>query len=279
MSQTCKHCGSRYAAREGQGEFCCAGCAQVYQLIQGGGLGEYYRQQDRVGQPVGDRAFAHPDHVSIKKLQVQAESGAAAELVLPLKGMSCLGCVWLVEQLSRRQPGVLFARVSLETGHLSLKWQPGVFDLCALADDLQAFGYQITAEAASAAYAPSPLAMRFWLSLVFSVNGLVLTLAAAADIGGVGLGPLYKLLVVLCLLFSLFIGGGIFLKTAFGALRLHRVHRDLLPALVLLASLIWTICSMLFSAAWNWPASLYFILLPATVFVPWFKQIRYARTL
>lgn len=269
MSQTCKHCGSRYDTREGRGEFCCAGCAQVYELIQGGGLGEYYRQQDQVGQPVGDRAFAHPDHVSIKKLQEQAESGADAEVVLPLKGMSCLGCVWLVEQLCRRQPGVFFARVGLETGRLSLKWQPGVFDLCALADELQAFGYQISGEAASPAYALSPLAMRFWLSLVFSVNGILLMLAAEADIGGVGLGPLYKLLVVLCLLFTLLIGGGVFLKTAWGALRLRRVHRDLLPASLLLAILTWTLFSMLFSTAWIWPASLYFILLPAMVFVRW----------
>lgn len=273
MSPTCKHCGSRYAARQGQGEFCCAGCAQVYVLIQDGGLGEFYQQQDRVGQPVGERAFAASDHVSMRQLQKQAESGADGESSLQLKGMSCLGCAWLVEQLCRRQPGVLFARVGLESGRLSLKWKPGAFDLCALADDLQQFGYQITGEAASGASALSPLAMRFWLCLVFSVNGLLLMLAAASATGGAGLEPLYQLLVVLCLLFTFFIGGGIFLKPAWGALRLRRLHRGLWPASLLLVFLMGALFSILFAADWIGPAVIYFLLLPAMVFVRWMQQI------
>lgn len=144
MILQCKHCGSRYRKPNGQGEFCCAGCEQVYKLIREGGFGDYYEQQDRAGQPVGERPFAPLDIDWLHRAQTTAESGVAASLTLNVCGMSCMGCAWLVEQLARRHAGVRSARVALASGRLSLCWEPGELDLAYLAEELQRFGYHIT---------------------------------------------------------------------------------------------------------------------------------------
>jgi Cu2+-exporting ATPase len=272
MMKQCKHCGSRYPQGRGQGEFCCAGCEHVCQLIQDGGLGEYYSQQDRVGQPVGDRPFSSLDFVSIDQLQQQAENTSECQIAVTIKGMSCMGCAWLVEQLSGRHPSVRFAKVALDSSILSLGWKPGTFDLCALAEDLQKFGYRITGDVASAGYAVSPLTMRLGLTLVFSLNGLLLSVAAATGIGGEGLRQLYNLLIVVCLLFTLFIGGTVFLKPAWGALQLRRLHSDMVPALLLLALFALALASLLFSGLWVVSASLYFIVLSVMILARWLSD-------
>lgn len=271
----CKHCRSRYPEAKGRGEFCCAGCEHVYGMIHGSGLGDYYRQQDRVGQPVGDRPFSDSDfdYVAIKQVQTEAENAGECKASVSIKGMSCLGCAWLIEQLSKRHRGVRFAKVALDANLLSLEWERGDFDLCALAEDLHKFGYGMSGDVASAGYGLSPLAMRCGLTLVFSLNGLLLSLAAGAGIGGEGLRQLYKLLIVLCLLFALFIGGSLFLRPVWGALRLHRVHSDALPAFILLGLFALALVAVLFSAFRMLPVALYFILLPAMVLARWLSQI------
>lgn len=268
----CKHCGSRYPQVNGQGEFCCAGCEHVYRLIQDGGLGEYYSQQDRVGQPVGGRPFDEPNRVSINQLQKQAEAASECKLTLKIQGVSCLGCAWLIEQLSARHRGVLFARVALDSSLLSLSWKRDAFDLCELADDLQSFGYRITGDVASAGYVASSLTTRLGLTLIFSLNGLLLSAAAGVGLGSEALRQFYHLLIVVCLFFTLFVGGPIFLKPAWGALRLRRWHSDALPALLLLALFSLALGAQFFCGPWTVYASLYFTLLPVMVLGRWLSE-------
>ena len=271
----CQHCGTRYRQGQGDGDFCCAGCHQVYQLIQSGGFEEYYRQQDRVGRPVGTRALHNPDLVSIQQLQSAAEAAAApdGEAVLRIQGMSCMGCAWLIEQLCQRHRGLVLARVALDASLLRLRWQlSGSFDLTELAEELHQFGYRIMGDAATAGPRVSPLALRMVLSLVFSFNGWLLVLAAGAGLGGVAVGPLYDILIVVCLFFSCFIGGSVFFKPAWGAAQLSRWHSDAGPALLLIASLLAALISLLFTGFGPLWAALYFSLLPALVFARWVTQ-------
>ena len=269
----CKHCGSRYRPGSGEGEFCCGGCEHVYRLIQVGGFGEYYSQQDRVGQPVRERPFGSLDLVAVYQLQKQGESGAECQIAVHIKGMSCMGCAWLVEQLSIRRPGVRFAQVGLDSSLLSLGWQAGAFDLCALAEDLHKFGYRITGDVPSAGYVVSPLAVRLGLTLVFSLNGLLLAFAAATGIGGESLGQLYNLLIVVCMLFTLFTGGMVFVQPGWGALQLRRLHSDVVPALLLLVLFALAMTSLFFAGPWILLASLYFIVLPAMMLARWLSGI------
>ncbi len=184
-----------------------------------------------------------------------------------------MGCAWLIEQLSRRQPGVLSAQVVLGSNLLRLNWAPGDFDLCSLAADLQKFGYRITDGVGADGYTVSPLAMRFALTLVFSLNGLLLAAAAGIGIGGEALRQLYSLLLLLCLVLTLLIGGSLFLKPAWGALLLRRFHSDSVPALMLLSLWMSSVISLSFAGPWLPSAALYFTVLPVLVFARWISDM------
>lgn len=270
----CKHCASRYRSANGQGEFCCAGCEHVFEMIRENGLGDYYTRQDRMGQPVGDRPFSGLDYVSINQLQNQAENAYGCKITARVQGMSCLGCAWLVEQLVRRQNGVLSARVALDSSRLSLEWEQGRFDLCKLAEDLHTFGYRLIGDNDSSGLNFSPLAMRLGLTLVFSFNGLLLLAAADNDIGGAGLRQFYNLLIIVCLFFSQLIGGTLFLKPAWRGLMLRRLHSDALPALALFVLFLLALPSLFDSSSRMLPASIYFFFLPTMVFARWLSEVR-----
>lgn len=279
MIRQCKHCGSPYSRSKGLGEFCCVGCEHVYGLIQEGGLGGFYARQDGAGQPVGDRPFGGIDSVLINQLQAQAESVPECKAFLKIKGMSCMGCAWLIEQLAKRHKGVLFARVGLSTSCLSLGWKRGDFDLYNFAHELHNFGYRITGDVASAGYAVSPLAMRFGLTLIFSLNGLLLTVASSVGLGSAQLHQIYVLLIAACLLFSMLIGGSLFLRRVWRGLLLRRLHRDALPSLVLLFLFGLAFSSLFIAGNWTEYIFIFFISLPVMVLARWLSELRALRSL
>jgi len=243
-------------------------------MIREGGLDGYYTQQDRAGRPVGDRPFSGLDVVSIKQIQKQAENAPVCGITVGVQGMSCMGCAWLVEQLAGRHGSVLSARVALDSNRLALEWKRGDFDLSKLAGELQKFGYRMSGDLASAGHASSPLAMRLILTLVFSLNGMLLFVAAVAGIGPVGLHRLYGLLITACLVFAQFIGGSLFLRPAWRGLLLRRLHSDAVPAIILLSLFLSALVSQFVSSDRLLPVFLYFGLLPSMVFARWLAELR-----
>lgn len=241
-------------------------------MIRDSGFADYYVRQDRAGLPVGDSPFSELNAVPIKQLQKQAENVADCKITLRVGGLSCMGCAWLIEQVARRQKGVVSAKVALNSNRLSLAWRRDSFDLPALAHDLHRFGYKISGDAASGRYKLSPLSLRLGLTLVFSLNALFLLAASRAGIGGAGLQQLYDLLIIICLFFAQLIGGSLFVRPAWRGLLLRRLHSDLLPALILLLFFCLALASLLFRQAWMVPALLYFLLLPSLVFARWLSE-------
>ncbi|MGB0743884.1 MAG: heavy metal translocating P-type ATPase metal-binding domain-containing protein [Opitutales bacterium] len=274
MRQRCTHCGTPFQTGKGQGKFCCAGCEHVYDLIQDGGLESFYEQRDQVGQPVGDRPFKDVDAVSMNRLQEQGEEVSQCRLVLGLEGMSCMGCAWLVEQLARRHPGVLFAKAALRSKCLSLAWEPGKFSLSSLAGELRGYGFTLTENMQLGGTAVTPLAMRFGLTLIFSLNGLLLVAASGVGIGGSAFVEIYSLLIIVCLVFSLLIGGELFLRPVWRGLLLRCVHRDAVAAALLALGFLLALLSQLVSEGWNDYALLFFSLLPIMVLVRWQSEAR-----
>src|ERR1035437_9427991 len=126
----CKHCGVPSPA----GEFCCSGCAYVYRMIHEAGLESYYRIKDEVTVPADSALLPARDYDWLKTAQTEAEQIAAdktAELNLDVQGISCAGCVWLIEKLHRKQPGSGRIDVNAQTGQMRLAWAKGSFDAVA----------------------------------------------------------------------------------------------------------------------------------------------------
>jgi len=121
----CFHCGLPVA---GAGRFCCAGCEAVASTIAAAGLGAYY--ETRTAPAL--RAEPLPEFQAPKDL---------TESALILERVRCAACLWLIEQVLRRHPGVTRADVNYATRRAQVAWQPGRASLGGIIGALRAVGY------------------------------------------------------------------------------------------------------------------------------------------
>ena len=139
----CAHCGSDVGPASPAGpDFCCRGCQGAYALVRGMGLDGYYRRRsiDPTLRPLRPDDDAGPiDYAPHVKL---AEDGTAS-LHLMVEGMHCAACVWLIESLLAKQPGVTEARLNMTTRRLVVNWRPEANDSNALLEPVNSIGYRL----------------------------------------------------------------------------------------------------------------------------------------
>ncbi|PKU26233.1 heavy metal translocating P-type ATPase metal-binding domain-containing protein [Telmatospirillum siberiense] len=137
----CAHCGTEVAATSSGGDaFCCRGCRAAYGLIRGMGLDQYYRRRsiDPTQRPLRPDEDAGPiDYASYGRVD---EDGLAT-LHLMVEGMHCAACVWLIESLLAKQPGVVQARLNMTTRRLVVRWRPGDNDANTILGPVIGIGY------------------------------------------------------------------------------------------------------------------------------------------
>jgi len=243
----CRHCGaSLIDARMVETGFCCAGCAYVYRLVNEHGLGGYYRIKDTVTVPADVAVFQPRDYAWLETAQAETEAGAAApsprqnatrasrpqaipEVTLDVQGISCAGCVWLIERLFQQQPGARDIVVNAQLGSMRLRWIPGEFSASAFARKLQAFGY-LAGPAGDDTVEPESrgLVKRIGLCAAFAMNVMLFTLPVYFGMEGTfEYARLFGLLSLAFGTLSFLVGGSYFLGRAVRALREGALHIDL----------------------------------------------------
>jgi len=118
----------------------------VHRLVHESGLDGYYDLKDEHTAPADPSVFQPRDHSWLKAAQAEEERDAVSKgriplLLLSIQGISCAGCVWLIERLFTRQPGALDIMVNAQTGEMRLRFEAGVFSAENYARLLQSFGY------------------------------------------------------------------------------------------------------------------------------------------
>ncbi len=234
MNETCRHCGNPLdtkgtpdAAERG---FCCSGCEYVYRLIRGQSLERFYELRDRKLDPVGSFVFRPRDYRWLKGLADQAEQEATgrAGLALRIQGISCVGCVWLIEKLFLEHAGARAARVNASEGTLRLEWAPGEVDLAAFAGELQGFGYLLGPAGGAVRSESSRLTLRLGLCAAFAMNAMLFTLPVY-----LGMEPdfwfawLFSGLAFAFATLALVVGGSYFFRRSLIGLRRGVIHIDL----------------------------------------------------
>jgi Cu2+-exporting ATPase len=211
-------------------DFCCAGCQFVHGLIVKNGLGQFYDLQSSTGAPVKSIVFQARDYSWLQELVKSAESvgGPVASLDLDLQGISCLGCVWLIEKLFLNKEGALAIQVNSGIGRVLMRWQNGVPDMVKFARELQSFGYLLSPLGKSNGRESRALVTRIGLCGAFAMNTMIFTLP-----GYLGLKQTFDYAILfnrLALAFStlsFIIGGGYFLGRTWHSLRNGVLHIDL----------------------------------------------------
>lgn len=244
----CRHCGAplRTAAERDSG-FCCAGCGYVYRLVHEHGLEGYYRIRDTVVAPAGQAVFQPRDYAWLEAMRLEAEQrDGTPELTLEIQGLSCAGCVWLIEKLFHQQPGALAIETDAQLGRMRLRWERGRFDALAFARLLQSFNYLAGPPGAEPAVPESRfLIRRIGLCAAFALNVMLFSLPVYFGMEeSFAYARLFGTLAFAFATLSLLAGGVHFLRRAARALQAGEMHIDLPIAVGIAGSYL--------GSAWGW---------------------------
>ena len=229
----CRHCGAPLLdARMIESGFCCAGCSYVYRLVHEHGLDGYYRIKDNVTTPADAAVFQARDFSWLDAAQQAAEAAAGSrppELTLDVQGISCAGCVWLIERVFQQLPGARDIQANAQLGQMRLRWIPGQFSAAAFARKLQAFGYLAgPAGAASTEGESRGLLRRVGLCAAFAMNIMLFAFPAYFGMERTfEYASLFSLLAFAFGTLSFLVGGMYFIVRAVRALREGAMHIDL----------------------------------------------------
>jgi len=220
-------------ARLVEAGFCCSGCAYVYRLVHEQGLDAFYRIKEPTTPPADAAVFEPRDYAWLGGAQKEAEqaapAGRAPELTLEVQGVSCAGCVWLIERLFQKEAGARDIVVNAQMGTARLRWSPGEFRAAEWARRLQGFGYLVGPAGSSPSELESTgLVRRIGLCAAFALNVMLFTLPVYF-----GMRPdfeyagLFRLLALVFATLSVLAGGTYFIARAARALRAGVMHIDL----------------------------------------------------
>jgi Cu2+-exporting ATPase len=214
----------------------------VAALIRGQGLDRYYDlKRDATAAPVRSRPFEEHDFAWLAPLVAEAEgtaSGGLAELDCAVEGISCIGCVWLIDRLFERHDGAIRAAANPANGRLHLEWRRGACDLGGFAKELAGFGYVLApAGAERQSQERRNLGGQLGLCGAFALNAMGFTLphylGMPADFE---FAALFRLIAFASATLAMLSGGGYFITRAWRALKAGTLHIDLPIALGLLAA-------------------------------------------
>ena len=133
--------------------FCCQGCRGAYHIIHGAGLGDFYRTRRwrRGGTPEG----VFDTEYGAEYLSAFVREGEdGTEISALVEGIRCASCVWLLEHLLGRVPGVERARLNFATHQVRVLYDPGAVAPAEILRTIARIGYlprPYTADAAALA--------------------------------------------------------------------------------------------------------------------------------
>ncbi|MBK1826906.1 heavy metal translocating P-type ATPase [Haloferula rosea] len=237
---TCEHCGTAFSATKESDIYCCRGCEFVANMIRESGFERFYDlKQGLATAPVRSRPFEQHDFDWLDDLIEKGESSpGAAKLDCAIEGISCVGCVWLIEKLFDKHPGAIRAAAHPASGRLHLEWQAGHCDLRAFAEELTQFGYVI---APARRDAPDQegrrLIGRLGLCGAFALNAMGFTLPTYLGMPeDFEFAGLFRLIAFLSATLAMLVGGSYFIDRAWRALQARSLHIDLPIALGLVTA-------------------------------------------
>jgi Cu2+-exporting ATPase len=180
--------------------------------------------------PVPPQALRDQDYTWLETLVAARECGEScttAELTLSVQGLSCLGCIWLIERLYDRLGGARVL-VDINRGELIMTWQPGVFSPVAFARELQQFGYLLGPQRSDvAAGRDTGLERRAGVCGAFAMNAMAFSLPAYFGMPrDFMFAHWFDLVAAASATLSLLVGGSYFAERSWRSLRAGVLHID-----------------------------------------------------
>lgn len=225
----CIHCG--LPANPGR-LFCCPGCEAAHGIIQGLGLGSYYRQRVLAAGARAPRPEA-AERYDLKRHVVRRDDGAH-EMTLAVDGLQCGACVWLIEQVLSRETDLRTGRVNMTTGRLRLVWNGPSADADRYVARVESLGYRLIPFDTASLAAPQDRYLLRAVAVAGFAAGNVMLLSIGIWAGQAGMlghiGPATAALLhwvsALVAMPAIAYAGQPFFASAITALRRRRTNMD-----------------------------------------------------
>ncbi|MCL2011417.1 MAG: HAD-IC family P-type ATPase [Cystobacterineae bacterium] len=215
------------------------GCEAVYQILHTEELSLFYSLADGQIPPAAVPSKQLRSHTWLEPLLEKATQGEGllCSMELDVQGIHCTACVWLLNELFRRQEGGRKIVVNPALGKVQLVWARGLFNIYAWIKSVERFGYQFGAPHKQ----PEGFSTGFFrLGVCISISMNVMLFSAAFYFGmSPADGMLFQVFTYLCMGLTsivVFYGGWPFFHSALASLRTRLLHLDVPIALGIVLS-------------------------------------------
>ena len=142
----CFHCGDECKSTDiaiGDKYFCCNGCKTVYEMLEQNDLCNYYQIENNPGITKNNnkRNFDFLDNDTIKDKLILFKNNNFSSTTLHIPQMHCSSCIWILENLSKLNNGIIFSEVNFLKKTCSVKFNEELITLKDVVELLDSLGY------------------------------------------------------------------------------------------------------------------------------------------
>lgn len=229
----CVHCGNPLGKfwNRADGPFCCKGCLNVYHMIHEEHLERFYDLKPASHVPAANlrgESFGWLDRMLAEQADSPTATDGILNLDLDIQGVHCAACVWLIEELFKRQAAGISLRLNPTLGTVELSWDPGQGELKDFLAEVEKFGYRLGPSRKGVHHHSRGLLMRMAISISMAMNVMMFSLSYYFGLAPTD-GVLYRFfgwLSMVLATISLIAGGGVFFKGAIAGIRRRVAHLD-----------------------------------------------------
>ncbi|MCA9516685.1 MAG: heavy metal translocating P-type ATPase, partial [Myxococcales bacterium] len=238
---SCPHCQTPVEAGAPTAPYCCQGCRAAHALLTERGLERFYTLGCGIANPTGgDEAGAPLAWLEplVERARLAGREGRVS-VTMDVQGIHCAACVWLIQTLFSRAAGSVRADVNPGVGRVTLTFEDGVFDLAAFVTDLAQVGYRMGPPLKAAHAASDGLGVKLGVSVALTMNVMMLSFAGYFGLDPTeepGIAALFGWASAALTTVAVLVGGPVFFRAAWGALRRRALHLDVPIALGILLS-------------------------------------------
>lgn len=250
---TCAHCGNvvppSAAVTDAEApQFCCHGCAVVYQAISEHGLGRYYElSENRAPARTSNSRYEEYDDAVFREHHVELDANGAASVALYLEDLRCAGCMWLVESTPYCMPGVSAVSVDFARSCARVQFDPDQVQLSRIAAHIDSLGHPVHPYRGfdrETERRREDRAMLIKIGVAGAAVGNVMLLAAALYSGMLDKmagrdATFFRWASMLVAVPTLSFAAMPFFRAALASLRSKRLHLDLPLSIGIVAGLFW----------------------------------------
>ncbi len=145
---SCYHCGDDCITliTEGNKNFCCQGCLQVYLLLNENNLCSYYNFEKNPGIKVkgkfASERFAYLEDDSVIQKLVSFRSDTQTNVTFSLPQIHCSSCIFLLENLHRINEGIISSQTNFQRKEVFISFNEEIISLRKVVELLAFIGYE-----------------------------------------------------------------------------------------------------------------------------------------